>query len=483
MPTGTNPKRVPWFVIVGVLPVSLRGSRVDSQMAPLRQGAISCDRSRSLYGGPLIREDVRRYVLKHHTRHASVARLVTAPYRLKVFLLALLTASQVFPIWGGWLGGSLPAAQARTRAVPIDGWLRTRGTRILEEDGGQRVRLLSISIPHLGPGDGKKGTSERGCPSWRPVPDFTAVDVKEWGFNSVRLNISWANLEPVPPNLDGTHNWNLPYLEELTTAVESFAAQGIAVILQMHQVRWSPAFNDLSLQGGRTLCEGIGMPAWLYPDGGGEGRMVRAEKRFFRYGEHQSEFITAWKHVVDLYKDDPAVVAVDLLNEPYDLLFNGYPRTRSLRPRDLKLVRFYERVARAVHGVNPKLLIMVEDRRSDRTGRWSVTREPDVPRSVFTHHFYARKWTREGRRRMDEAYRRSLSWRRPTWVGEVTCFNRCVNGEPYPRWPRKTRQMLRYSRERGIGWAVWLYGPGQFQRASNIHLPKPKLLDVIRSGF
>jgi hypothetical protein len=387
----------------------------------------------------------------------------------------------VFPIWGVGLGGSLPAAQARTRAVPIDGWLRTRGTRILDADG--RVRLLSITIPHLGPGDGQEGTSEQGCPSWRHVPPETAAKVKEWGFNSVRLNISWANLEPNPPNLDGGHTWNGYYEQALKDAVQFFADNGIAVILQMHQVRWSPAFDHLSLQGGRELCEGIGMPDWLYPDGGGEGRMVRAETRFFRDGLHQQGFIAAWRHVAGFFEDQPAVVAVDLLNEPYDLLFNGYPRTGSLRPRDLKLAGFYERVSRAVHGVNPRLLIMVEDRRSVQMDRWSVTREPDVPRSVFTHHFYAKNWIPDGRDRMNEAYRRSLSWRRPMWVGEFTCFNRCVDRDPYPRWARKTRQMLRYSRERGIGWAVWVYGRGSFQRSDNIEMPKAKLLDVIRSGF
>lgn len=116
------------------------------------------------------------------------------------------------------------------------------GTRILDADG--RVRLISMSITNLGEGDGQQGTSADGCGSWYPVQDFTAGDVRIWGFNSVRLNISWANLEPDPPNEDGTHNWNEEYLAALDQAIQSFADKGVAVILQMYQVRWSPAFKD-----------------------------------------------------------------------------------------------------------------------------------------------------------------------------------------------------------------------------------------------
>lgn len=225
------------------------------------------------------------------------------------------------------------------------------------------------------------------------------------------------------------------------------------------------------------------MPDWLYPDGGSEVAMVAAEKSFFRDRVWQPEFIAAWTHVVDRYKDNQTVVAIDVLNEPYDLLFNGYPGTGNLRPRHLKLAGFYERVARAIHEVNDQLLILFQDRKVPRLKRWAVTRKPKVRRSVFTYHFYASRWIPGGRRALERAYRRAVGWNQPMWVGEFTCFSRCVNLEPYPNWARKTRKMLAFSKKRRISWAVWLYGQGNFQRPDDVRTPKPQLLEAIRSGF
>ena len=76
----------------------------------------------------------------------------------------------------------------------------------------------------------------------------------------MRLNISWADLEPVKGH------WNKPYLHAIDHAIAGFRHKGIAVILQMYQVGWSPAFLNLTPKHHPTVQpQGVGMPEWLYP--------------------------------------------------------------------------------------------------------------------------------------------------------------------------------------------------------------------------
>jgi hypothetical protein len=338
------------------------------------------------------------------------------------------------------------------------------------------VRLLSLSLNQFGPGDGRRDTSRRGCSSWHPIPEFASADVRRWGFNSVRIPISWANLEPAK----GT--WNREYLQALDEAVEGFTSRGVAVILEMKQVRWSPAFGNLPLPGGRRMCEGWGMPHWLYK-GGGLKAMVAAQKRFFIRGQHQPAFRRAWRFVARRYANNRMVVGAGILNEPYALLTGNYPGARRLRPRDLKLAAFYERTGRAIHRANPRMLLIFQEFRSRRLNMWSLTRKPRLNRAVMDNHFYAANWQPQGRQWLDQAHRRARAWNVPLWLGEFMVFNRSVGYPDRRGWAPMTRKMLTYAKRRGIGWAVWLYGPGAFQRPTDIRTPKHRLLPVLRSGF
>ena len=69
-----------------------------------------------------------------------------------------------------------------------------------------------------------------------------------WGYNVIRLPISWNNLEPVAPVWNATastyvHTWNQTYLNDLKSMVTKAHAAGLMVILDMHQDYWSPALH------------------------------------------------------------------------------------------------------------------------------------------------------------------------------------------------------------------------------------------------
>src|ERR1035437_425829 len=139
---------------------------------------------------------------------------------------------------------------------PITGWLHTNGTLILDANNNV-ICLNGINSSGMEWGAGNEWTgvwhqehcadSTYGCyatPYQQTYPqEFDSI--KSWGFNFVRLLISWANLEPtIPIDSNGivVHHWNQTYLDSLDIIVSKFGSRGIALILSMHQWAWSPFF-------------------------------------------------------------------------------------------------------------------------------------------------------------------------------------------------------------------------------------------------
>jgi hypothetical protein len=329
------------------------------------------------------------------------------------------------------------------------------------------------------------GTDRHGCTGWSSVPGFAAADVKKWGFNSARLNITWANLEPRAPDMSAlgvVHQWNMGYVRAIDAAIASFKSHGLAVILQMTQFKWSPAFKDIRVSARGTACEGSGMPSWLYPAGGGLKEMVNAEKGFFVHGRNQGAFAAALKFVAKRYRKNKDVVGFDVLNEPYDLLSSTYyPNVKSLTPAKLKLVKFDQKMGKAVHAASSRYLVFLEDHKSPRTGRWALTHKPKVPHQVLVDHFYASRWRPDGRNQMVKTKALAKRWNDPLWIGEWTVFGRAIDITARSTWKRSTKAFLRYARKYGLGWAVWVYGPNNFQKASNIRRPKTGLVKLLRT--
>ncbi|MBI4510498.1 MAG: cellulase family glycosylhydrolase [Deltaproteobacteria bacterium] len=148
---------------------------------------------------------------------------------------------------------------------------------------------------------------------------------KEWGFNFVRYLIFWIKVEPQP----GTYDEK--YLDEVKERLDWFAEAGIHVVLDMHQDLWGPSLNCLkgeiyngapawaTITDGlerKTYCEDIHWAAgYLSPD------VTRAFENFFEHdGDHpelQDRYAAMWAHVAERFKDHPAVLGYDLMNEPW----------------------------------------------------------------------------------------------------------------------------------------------------------------------
>lgn len=349
----------------------------------------------------------------------------------------------------------------------IPGWLHTDGTTI-RDSRNRPVRLLSLGIT------GMNRTARGG---WSVPTEATYDNVAAWGFNSVRVPITWANLEPEPPGRapDGSliHRYDIAYLEAIDAIVGEFEERGIAVILVMSQWHWSPAFRVIE-EDGRVVW-GKGMPAWLYPDGI-PMEIGEAKREFFANEDGVWEgFIDAWKVVAARYANEPTVVGFDVLNEPY------YEKPWFSGPEELHLPDLYERIGRAIREVNPSVLLIFEDSQY-RPGLPFALEEPPAFRDVvYSFHLYTDNWDPEGVDRYEAFWDRAKAWNVPMWIGEFNRFGK--HPDSMPDWSGQLELMLARFEEEGVSWSYWSYhGPDRLADSDD-QLANPELLRIIQSGY
>jgi cellulase (glycosyl hydrolase family 5) len=401
---------------------------------------------------------------------AKLPRLLVAMLASLALLAGLSPGSSASPL----KATSMAASRCPTREVHrIRGWLHTCGTKIVDSHR-HVVRPVSVSIWEMSKDSGRHPGV---CGHWALPPSGSAANLGRWGFNSVLLYISWANVESRRPTTRGghlVHHYNWRYLRALRGAIHSFARHGVKVILAMGNNRWSSAFTNLKLPNGITVACGSGMPPWLYRDGGLKA-MVRAEKRFFNSAKLQRWFARAWKVVVHRYRFNRNLIGVDVLHEAYDLLVQPYPGAEGLRPGDLHLTRFYTRVGRAIHRANRHVLILMGDQLDWKTNVFAVRFKPLVPRAVYDFEFFAPSWSPQGKARMDHYWSRARRWHRPALAEEFFAFLPTNGSRPPPSWAVNARRFLEYARNHHIGWS---YAP--YYRLPN----NPSgLLGVLQGGW
>jgi hypothetical protein len=249
----------------------------------------------------------------------------------------------------------------------------------------------------------------------------------------------------------------------------------VAVILDMHQAGWSPAFDER--REGR--CEGSGMPDWLYPIADSQ-KTGEAKCDFFANRSEEGVpvapldgFEAAWTMVADRYKDNPKVVAADILNEPPSACNGG------------EVADFYERTGKAIRSVNPNILLVFEDNAwtgYSQSG-FLLPRPLSLPNAVYSWHFYPGTW-QEGKAPLQEHVDRAKEWNLPLWIGEFNAFDYATDAGYPPDWADQLAEFMAYSKVHDVGWTLWEYGHG---RNSGIvdkkGQPKQALIAGLQQGF
>lgn len=146
--------------------------------------------------------------------------------------------------------------------------------------------------------------------------DFAAI--RSWGMNCVRLGIFWDGLEPRPGTID------VAYLDRIARIVGWAKAEGVYVLLDMHQDLYSAKFSD-GAPDWATLDDGHRYtPTAVWSDAYYTSKAVQTALDHFWANTPatdgvglQDHYARVWRRVAERFRDEPAVLGYDLMNEPY----------------------------------------------------------------------------------------------------------------------------------------------------------------------
>ncbi len=183
------------------------------------------------------------------------------------------------------------------------------------------------------------------------------------GFNTLRLGVIWKAIEPRPGRYDDA------YLDRIGEVIGWCRDAGLAVLVDFHQDMLNERYHGEGFPDWATLDDGL-RPR---PDVGFPGNYF-VMRALWRAYDHfwandpgpggvglQDRYAAAWRHVARRFRDEPAVFAYDIFNEP----FPGSAAARCARPAglrafDRRLSDFSRRVLRAIRSVDRRRLVFYE---------------------------------------------------------------------------------------------------------------------------
>jgi endoglucanase len=240
-------------------------------------------------------------------------------------------------------------------------FFHTVGRDIVADATGQKVAFRAVNLNGLefgrafdNPYPGIEGTNY-----FQPRPeDF--VRVKALGFNAIRVPFEWARLVPGwHPSMPSPAALNASYLAILDNVVSMAAQQGLQVIPDMHDFLkyWSGPSKE--------ECVDNANPAY------------------------QELLVETWRLLATHFKDNPAVLGYDIMNEPVR-------REGTELCGSCNWARIAQAIVDAIRTVDVKHLIFVEGKNYSLASDWRVENggTPFVvdritpPRLVYSPHVF-----------------------------------------------------------------------------------------------
>jgi endoglycosylceramidase len=203
-------------------------------------------------------------------------------------------------------GGDSTEPHGPIAAAP-NGYVTTAGTQFLDP-AGRPLILHGVNVVCKSREEGYVG-------------DITPADfalIRSWGMNCVRLGIFWDGLEPTPGKLDEA------YLDRVARLIGWAAAEGLYIVLDMHQDLYSVKFSDgapawATLDEGKPHTKGA-----VWSDAYYTSEAVQTALDHFWANSPspagvglQEHYARAWRRVAERFKEERSVVGFDLMNEPF----------------------------------------------------------------------------------------------------------------------------------------------------------------------
>jgi endoglucanase len=238
--------------------------------------------------------------------------------------------------------------------------------------------------------------------------------IKAAGFNTVRVPLHWRLF--VKPGDDGqiggqagnNDRFEGPGWPLLDRLVQWCRRAGLRVIIDLH-----------AAPGGQTGVnhdDGSGFPLTFY---------VPRYRRLT---------IALWQKLAAHYRDEPAVLGYDLLNEPV----SPYSDENYLNAR---LEPLYRDIVAAIRSVDPHHLVFLAG--AQWSTNFAVFGRPFDGNAVYTYHKF---WAKPTRDALQDYLDFGNRWNVPLLIGET--------GEYTDDWNQKFRRL---NEQFGIGWCFWPY--------------------------
>jgi endoglucanase len=282
------------------------------------------------------------------------------------------------------------------RATNLGNWMVPEGYMWLFKDGPQspsEIRGLVFEL--LGP-EGSAAFWEKWRDNYVTREDIALLH--RAGFNAVRVPLHYSLFES-----DDAEGFRL-----LDRLIGWSRAENLYVILDLHAAPGG--------QTGTNIDDSSGYP-WLYQS-----------------PKEQERLIEIWRRLATHYRDEPAVLGYDLLNEPI-------PHFPKLAPLNPALEPLYKKLSGEIRNVDGHHILFLGGARWDTN--FSVFGKPFDTNVAYTFHKY---WTAPD----ESVIRQYLDFRErydvPIWMGE--------SGENTDEW---IGQFVKTLEKNNIGWAFWPY--------------------------
>lgn len=302
------------------------------------------------------------------------------------------------------------------RGINLGNWLEPEGYMFLFQGGPQSTREIEALFDELiGP--------SAAMTFWKEfrrqyITESDIHFIRRAGLNSVRIPLHYKFFLP------GGEGF-----EVLDPAVAWCRSAGLWVILDMHCAPGG--------QTGANIDDSWGYP-WLYD----------SEK-------DQQLLCDVWRRIAEHYRDEPAVLGYDLLNEPIP----NWPRLQEL---NAKLEPLYQRITKTIREVDSNHCIFLEAPQWDTN--FKVFGAPFAPNLIYEFHKY---WMPPEEQQIREYLDFRDRYNVPIWLGE--------SGENTDDWIQKFVAVLE---KNGIGWCFWPYKKIE-STSCMVSIPKPDYWDEI----
>lgn len=276
---------------------------------------------------------------------------------------------------------------------------------------------------------------------------FTEEDLavlKSFGFNFIRLGISWEIAEPE----EGKYNQD--YIDSIVNFAREAGNYGIYVMPEVHQIGFG--------------AKGSGIPEWMIEkpakNMGDLLAVARETNRFWNSVELQEKFLRFWKYLAENFKGVPNIFGYNVMNEPAgtDCFFYGC--------FEKKLLPFYEKYISAIREIDPQMTIILEPCVFNLIFPARMTPFQESNLVYSTHPYFLHMYSGSGRlivleREPDEElkakYQRQLfeakEMKAPLLIGEFGL----PDGQKFAeKW---LKQSLALQDKYFLGSAVWVYDP------------------------